>query len=135
MCGGVRGATSRQIENNPSVTVEFIDDFTNLQPHGSLGKSSMAEEQTEAFTPSQWSSVVVQFDRVAQDIKSDTITIAQLIEQLQLVGAVISKERGDDLVQQAISLGIIKQVTASGQIQMNPMHPIVEKRALCVTES
>jgi hypothetical protein len=127
---GVRGATSRQIENNPSVTVEFIDDFTNLQPHGSLGKSSMAEEQAEAFTPSQWSSVVVQFDRVAQDIKNDTITIAQLIEQLQLVGAVISKERGDDLVQQAISLGIIKQVTASGQIQMNPMHPIVEKTRL-----
>lgn len=124
---GVRGATSRQIENNPSVTVEFIDDFTNLQPHGSLGKSSMAEEQTEAFTPSQWSSVVVQFDRVAQDIKADTITIAQLIEQLQLVGAVISKERGDDLVQQAISLGLVKQVNASGQIQLNPLHPIVEK--------
>lgn len=127
---GVRGATSRQIENNPSVTVEFIDEFTNLQPHGSLGKSSMAEEVTEAFTPSQWSSVVVQFDRVAQDLNTDTITIPQLVEQLQLVGAVISKERGDDLVQQAISLGIIKQISAGGQIQINAAHPIVEKTRL-----
>ncbi|MBC7870272.1 MAG: NYN domain-containing protein, partial [Chitinophagaceae bacterium] len=30
---GVRGSTSRQLENNPGINVEFIDDFTNLQTH------------------------------------------------------------------------------------------------------
>lgn len=127
---GVRGATSRMIENNPNITVEFIDEFTKLQTHESLSRSSVFDDVTEAFTPSQWSSVVIQFDRLAHDLKSDTVSAAQLIEQLQLVGAVISKQRGDDLVSQAISLGILKQISTAGQVTLNIQHPIVEKTRL-----
>jgi hypothetical protein len=127
---GVRGATSRMIENNPNITVEFIDEFTKLQTHESMRQSSITEDITEAFTPSQWSSVVIQFDRLAVDFKATSISQGQIIEQLQLVGAVISSQRGDDLVSQAISLGILKQGTTAGQVMLNEQHPIVEKTRL-----
>jgi len=129
---GVRGSTSRQLENNQDFTIEYIDDFTNLQTHESLGSSSLSESSAEVvgFTPSQWSSVIVQFDRLATDIETSIMSRAQLVEQLQEVGAVISRPRGDDLVSQAMSLGILKAVAANGNITLNIAHPIVEKTRL-----
>lgn len=129
---GVRGSTSRQLENNPGLTVEYIDDFTNLQTHQSLSLARLdaQDDASSGFTPSQWTSVIVQFDRLAVERGSTVLTMAQLVEQLKAVGAVISAARGEDLVQQALSLGILKAVSGGGKITLDGEHPVVEKTRL-----
>jgi hypothetical protein len=129
----VRGSTSRQIENNPGVTVEYIEDFTNLQTHQSWSAASAiaSDTDTAAFTPSQWSSVIVQMDRLAAQNGTEAIPSDELVSQLQKVGAVVSQARGEDLVLQAISLGILKAIPGgSGQVRLDSLHPIVEKTRL-----
>lgn len=124
---GVRGSTSRQLENNPGITVEFIEDFTNLQTHQSLSSVELPDDAVDSFTPSQWSSVIIQFDRIVNGQQTDEVSTHQLVERLQEVGAVISRPRGEDLVSQAISLGILKMLSTNGRITVNGSHPIVEK--------
>jgi hypothetical protein len=126
---GVRGSTSRQLENNPGITIEYIEDFTDLQTHQSLSAATFSDEEADVmgFTPSQWTSVVIQFDRLTLDLNSEVVTIARLIEQLRSVGAVVSAARGEDLVHQAISLGILALVDPEGHIRLESKHPIVEK--------
>jgi hypothetical protein len=128
---GVRGSTSRQLENNPGLTIEYIEDFTNLQTHQSLSAASLSDGvEASPFTPSQWSSVIVQFDRLASALGVEVMSVHQLVDQLQEVGAVISRPRGEDLVSQAMSLGILKAVSANGAITLNAGHPIAEKTRL-----
>ena len=124
---GVRGSTSRQLVDHPAVTIEYIEDFANLQPHQSLGQAKVSASEPETFIPSQWSSVVIQYDRLRERINGEDVTINKLIKQLHKVGVVISEDRGDDLVSQAISLGVLQQVSNDGVITANAVHPIVDK--------
>lgn len=127
---GVRGSTSRQLEKHPSVVVEYIDDFTDLQTHQSLSRMELPDDDIESFIPSQWSSVIIQYYRLKIMKDDDEITNGDLIAQLERFGAVVSAERGEDLVSQSISLGILKQVSTNGEIELNLQHPIVEKTLL-----
>jgi hypothetical protein len=128
---GVRGSTSRMLENNPGLQVEYIEDFTSLQTHQSLSNVVYGDGvDASAFTPSQWSSVIIQFDRLANVLGTDIMSVHQLVDQLQEVGAVISRPRGEDLVAQAMALGILKTVSANGMITVNANHPIVDKTRL-----
>ena len=123
---GVRGSTSRQLENNPMVSVEYIDGFTNLQTHQSLSEVTLPDDEVESFIPSQWSSVIIQFGRLSVKLDSEEIQRQQLIEQLVDIGAVVSADRGEDLVSQSVSLGILKMVS-SDRLILNRNHSIVEK--------
>lgn len=127
----VRGATSRQLENNPNVTIEYVEDFTNLQTHQSFSYSAMTDddEAVVGFTPSQWSSVIIQLDRMTHNRDTDSVTRQALINQLVEVGAVVSQARGEDLVSQAITLGLLR-VGVAGRLSLNPSHPVVEKTRL-----
>ena len=126
---GVRGSTGRLLQDHPSLQLEYIDDFTDMQTHQSLSTVE-TEHDTESFIPSQWSSVIIQFFRLSASEQPEVVTVQSLIRQLIEAGDVISPERGDDLVSQAISLGILKQQSAAGTASLNMQHPVVEKTLL-----
>ena len=128
---GVRGSTGRLLQSHPSLQLEYIDDFTDLQTHQSLSTVE-SEADTESFIPSQWSSVIIQFFRLDASEMGGAITVNGLIDQLVTVGDVISVERGNDLVSQAISLGILRQQSAIGVIELHLQHPVVDKTLLIV---
>ncbi len=128
---GVRGSTGRLLQDHPSLRLDYIDDFTDLRTHQSLSIVD-TEDDTESFIPSQWSSVIIQFFRLSSASSQATITIDALISQLNVVGDVISTERGQDLVSQALSLGILAEQDEPGAIDLNFQHPIVDKTLLIV---
>ncbi len=127
---GVRGSTGRLLQSHPSLQLEYIDDFTDLQTHQSLSAVE-TEHDIESFIPSQWSSVIIQFHRLSAASENATSTVDELINQLIDARDVVSSERGDDLVSQAISLGILQQQSAGG-VSLNMQHPVVEKTLLIV---
>ncbi|MCL4249651.1 MAG: NYN domain-containing protein [Anaerolineae bacterium] len=132
----VRSSLSRQLESNPNITIEYVEDFTPLQMHRNFGAAPAPtyepdeeEEPVIAFTPSQWSSVIIQFDRLAQTKGRRQISRKALIEQLLHVNAVVSAARGEDLVAQAIAVGIL-ETGSNGAVKLDATHPVVEKTRL-----
>ena len=128
---GVRGSTGRLLQSHPSLQLEYIDDFTDMQTHQSLSTVE-TEHDIESFIPSQWSSVIIQFYRLTAASDNATATVDELIRQLVDARDVVSPERGDDLVSQAISLGILQRQGAEGSVFLNLQHPVVEKTLLIV---
>jgi uncharacterized LabA/DUF88 family protein len=128
----VRGSTSRLLENNAGVNIEYVEDFTDLQTHQQLSLAALNDEGSIAnFTPSQWSSVIVQGDRIAQSQGSDILTRQRLIEQLMDVSAVVSAARGEDLVAQALAIGILRVSGTDGtRVFLDGNHAVVEKTRL-----
>jgi hypothetical protein len=138
----VRGTISRMLSDMPGVQVEYIEDFANLQTHQAMSLRQMEiDEQGDVigFTPSMWSSVVLQIDRMAaegaartsarSDAKTASFTRKQIIDQLVDVGAVPARPRGEDLVSQAEGMGILQR-TGNNRLSLDPNHPTVEKTRL-----
>lgn len=124
---GVRGSTSRQLANHPAITLEYVEDFLELTKYqDTLGQTTLAEANDEEFLPSQWSSLVIQFDRYSAMQDTAQLTVAELDQQLVRAGVVSQTERGDELVKQAVSLGVLRQAN-NGALSLNANHPIVEK--------
>lgn len=128
----VRGSTSRQLEKNTNVSIEYVEDFATLENLQAQSAPAAHTEEATApgFTPSQWSSVIVQFDRLAQAHKSDEITLSQLVDQLVDVGAVINRQRGADLVAQAQAMGILKSNGRGERVSLDERNAVVEKTRL-----
>ena len=130
---GVRGSTSRQLEINPGIAVEYVEDFTALKTHRSTWSEATQHEKAEetaAFLPSQWSSVIIQLDRMTMAGADDAVPGEALVERLLQVGAVASTGRGEDLVLQALSLGILKAEPETGRVTLNADHQIVARTRL-----
>ena len=128
---GVRGSTGRLLQSHPSLQLEYIDDFTDLQSHESLGQIAPVDEH-ESFIPSQWSSVIIQCHRLAASRPDDAVPEADLIQQLLETGDVVSTARGDDLVSQAIALGILKRLPDSDKVALNSQNAVVNRTILIV---
>ncbi len=134
---GVRGSTSRLLENNPSLQIEYLDDFLPLHRHEDMGHVYSAAVATpagsaNAFTPSQWSSVILQYDRLAALTPGEGVPIEALQDQLRRVSAVVSDARARDLVAQAIAMGILRVVQDGNSKLVYPVadHSIVERTRL-----
>lgn len=130
---GVRGAISRQLVNHPAVRVEYIEDFIDLQKPSQLLNVPAVEGPVTEFLPSQWSSVVIQFERLARRLGTDQVRTQELCSQLVEVGAAISYERADELIKQAINHNLLRLVSP-GVLTLNTVHPVVEKTRL-ITEA
>lgn len=140
---GVHGALSRQLSANPTLQVEYIEEFTNLETYGgraaaaAAGSTSSgstdggeAEDLSDSFTPSQWSSLIVQFDRLTAGTASRVVNERRLIDQLVATSGVMTVQRGEDLMAQALALGILRQIDNNGSTSLNDSHPIVDKTRL-----
>jgi hypothetical protein len=132
---GVRGSTSRLLGNNPNLQVEYLDDFLPLQRHGENATTftQHLDGGTALFTPSQWSSVILQYDRLATMLEnSETLTSDALQEQLKRVSAVVNVARGRDLIEQAVAMGILRAATDDEYEYVYPVaeHSIVQRTRL-----
>lgn len=129
---GVRGSVSRQLETNPAVQVEYIEDFTALQPHNTLGNLYTTAVEPEPpsidVRPSQWVSAILQFDRIATGSRG--IEIDQLAEQLIDARAVASSERATDLIAQALEMKLFLSTYEHETLWPNPNHPLVQQTRL-----
>ncbi|GAB1421175.1 hypothetical protein MASR2M15_13200 [Anaerolineales bacterium] len=122
---GVHGSTSRLLEQHPSLTVEYVEEFTNLETHQRLFAAREEPVYVEPFVPSQWSSVIIQLDRLTDAREIKVIPQNELLVRLLDSGAVVSIERGRELVEQAINQGILQR---SGEmLKVNDENPTVEK--------
>ncbi|WP_119068170.1 NYN domain-containing protein [Aggregatilinea lenta] len=139
---GVRGSTSRLVESNPALSVEYVEDFCNLHRHSEgpsvyntaptltpIQGGALQYEEPE-FRPSQWSSVIVQLDQLLTQIEDETVTLDELVNQLIEAHTVPNEDRAEDLIFQAASRGLLEYDPDTQRIGLNMSHPVVDKTFL-----
>jgi hypothetical protein len=131
---GVRGSTSRLVESNPALVVEYVEDFCKLRRHTEALPAYTykleGEAQEPEFRPSQWSSVILQLDQLLLQAKADAIDVNDLVEQLITVRAVPNADRAEDLITQAAGRSLITVDPATHLVSLNTKHPTVQKTTL-----
>lgn len=131
---GIHGSTSRILENNPAILLEYLDDFAQFQRHTDLEQiyhEALLDDQGEplAFRPSQWSSVVLQCDILAAKHPRSPLTLDDLTDHLIEVHAIINPARGEELLSQAEGLGLIS-ISLDGIVTLNENHSITQTTRL-----
>jgi len=130
---GVRGSTSRVLENNTSIRLEYIDDFAGFRRHQDLMQiydesQEEADEDELEFLPSQWSSVVLQYDLLRASLPAEVpVSRERLAEQLVKTNNAANRERAEDLLQQALNIGILVESIRDESLSLRPNHPIVSQ--------
>ncbi len=135
---GVRGSTSRLVESNPALAVEYVEDFCNLERHADvLAAASIsaaprvgADITEPEFRPSQWSSVILQLDQMLNEADTDDVALAALVDRLIDVRAVPNADRAEDLITQSAGRGLLLIDPEAGEVRLNHASPIVEKTLL-----
>lgn len=124
---GVRGSTSRLVESNPALVVEYIEDFANLRRHTAAPvEAPPVELDTDTdFRPSQWSSVILQLAMLLAERDASAVPLAALIERLIDMRTVPNADRADDLVTQAASRGLVIINPETGRVTLNQAHAVV----------
>jgi len=134
---GVRGSISRQVETNPGVVVEYIEDFTSMQPHEALGRLyGTTGPGPQEFVPtvidvrpSQWVSVILQYDNM--EGREYAVHHDDLVARLVSVNAVVDESRAENLITQATAMGLLRpRVEDPDFLQLNHTHPLVEQTRL-----
>ncbi|MBN2304156.1 MAG: NYN domain-containing protein [Anaerolineae bacterium] len=134
---GVHGSTSRLVESNPALMVEYVEDFANLHRH--------ADRQVEAaipaavtidahaepdFRPSQWSSVILQLSMLLSELDATTVPVDVFIDRLLDMRTVPNEDRAEDLITQAASQGYLTRQPGTGRVGLNNTNPAVIKTLL-----
>ncbi|KAB2905927.1 MAG: NYN domain-containing protein [Anaerolineae bacterium] len=131
---GVRGSTSRILENNISIHLEYIDDFVPLRRHKELlgiYTEAITDPEVEPdLRPSQWDSVVLQFDYLKANYPEIPITHDTLSQRLVDIHVATNIDRAKDLLEQAINIGILRESRSSDALTLEPDHPIVSRTRL-----
>jgi hypothetical protein len=131
---GIHGSTSRILEKNPAILLEYVDDFARFQRHTELSEIydrnvRSDDGEVRVFRPSQWSSVVLQYDILKSLHPRSNITIDDLTDQLVDVHTVTSLARAEELIQQAQSLGLL-HIDHDDDVRLDESHPITQKTRL-----
>ena len=132
---GVHGSTSRLVESNPALEVEYVEEFADLKRHTDRATQPTSEvvevrEDEPDFRPSQWSSVILQLDQMLQLNEVETIPLGQFTGRLIEVHAVPNPERAEDLVTQAAANGLVEINRETGMVQLNNDNPTVYRTLL-----
>jgi hypothetical protein len=130
---GVRGSTSRLLESNPALEVEYVEDFCNLKRHIDVMTAiSTPDEYGEEpeFRPSQWSTLILQLDHLLRGSESGFVRLDLLVRQLVATRSVTDTDRADNLIDQAGGRGILLINAEAGTVTLNPSNPMVQKTRL-----
>jgi hypothetical protein len=131
---GVRGSTSRLVESNPALEVEYVEDFCNLQRHIDVIAASAAAspdvlDDEPEFRPSQWATLILQLDILLKGAEAPTVSLDALIQQLVGTHAVPDAERAENLISQAVGRGMLI-LDSDGLVTLNPSNATVQKTRL-----
>ncbi|NLX10669.1 MAG: NYN domain-containing protein [Chloroflexi bacterium] len=136
---GVRGSTSRLVESNPALVVEYIEDFCRLRRHHDViqqqqqaqtGARASFEVDEPDFRPSQWSSVILQLDKLMAHANAEALKRSRLVDELIELRAVPNTDRAEDLITQATSRGLLVANEKGGTLALNRSNPAVTKTLL-----
>ena len=127
---GVRGSTSRLLESNPALSVDFCKLRRVADAMAVHAEPFEARGATVEFRPSQWSSVVLQLDLLLGEHSADRVSVHTLVNRLVDERAVPNEDRAQDLIFQATSQGILVVDPEQGTVMPNSSNAIVETTRL-----
>lgn len=139
---GVRGSTSRLVESNPALLVEYVEDFCDLRRYADVlaagqpatlpaapAHETPAPDEPE-FRPSQWSSVLLHLDYLLNQAGTDMVDLDDLVTRLVTVHTVPNEDRARDLITQAAANNLVIIDQEVNLVGLNSDNPMVQRTFL-----